>query len=126
MRILLVDDDPGTRDGYAELLETAGFHVIVAGTVEEAIASCREQSPDAIITDVALPDADGFELAAALRALPGTRSAPILAMTGFWATDLHDRAVRAGITEILAKPCQPEHLLAEVRRALRRTPQRLD
>jgi AmiR/NasT family two-component response regulator len=42
-------------------------------------------------------------------------------MTAYWATDVHERADRAGITAILLKPCQPEHLIAELQRVLQRT-----
>jgi two-component system, cell cycle response regulator DivK len=120
--VLLVDDDGNARGGYAELLESRGFHVIAAGTASDAIARCRDRTPDVVVTDIALPDRDGFELAADLRLRPGFRDVPILAMTAFWATDVHDRAARAGITAILAKPCQPDHLVAELRRVLRKPP----
>jgi two-component system, cell cycle response regulator DivK len=120
--VLLVDDDGNTCAGYMELLGSRGFRVMVAGSVNEAIARCHERSPDVIVTDIALPDRNGFELATDLRMLPALRDTPILAMTAFWATDVHERAARAGITAILAKPCQPEHLVAELRRALRKSP----
>lgn len=120
--VLLVDDDGNARGGYAELLESRGFQVMAAGTATDAIARCRERTPAVVVTDIALPDRDGFELAADLRLQPGFRDVPILAMTAFWATDVHERAERAGITAILAKPCQPEHLVAELQRVLRRLP----
>jgi DNA-binding response OmpR family regulator len=117
--VLVVDDDRSAREGYAELLEGRGFRVAVAGSADEAKASCRQRQPDAVITDVALPDGNGFDLAADLRRECLPAHAPILGMTGYWATDVHERAARAGVTIVLAKPCQPEHLLAELRRVLR-------
>jgi len=120
--VLLVDDDPNARAGFLELLENEGFRVMVAGSANEAIARCQEATPDVVVTDIALPDRDGFELAADLRVQPDLRDVPILAMTAYWATDVHQRAASAGITAILAKPCQPDHLVAELRRALRRSP----
>jgi CheY-like chemotaxis protein len=119
--VLLVDDDGNTRRGYGELLESRGFRVMMAGTATEAMARCREHTPDAVVTDIALPDGDGFELAADLRVQLAASKVPILAMTAYWATDVHERAARAGITAILAKPCQPEHLIAELRRVLRKS-----
>jgi CheY-like chemotaxis protein len=117
--VLVVDDDRSAREGYAELLEDRGFRVAVAGSADEAMVACRQHPPDAVITDVALPDGNGFDLAAHLRRECLPPHAPILGMTGYWATDVHERATRAGVTTVLAKPCQPEHLLAELRRVLR-------
>jgi CheY-like chemotaxis protein len=118
--VLLVEDDPKAREGYAEFLETGGFRVQQAGTAEEALSQSLERAPDVVVTDIALPGRDGFALASELRCQAPTRGIPIVAMTAYWATDVHDRAERAGITAILAKPCQPEHLIAELQRVLQR------
>jgi CheY-like chemotaxis protein len=120
--VLLVDGDRYARAGFVELLESEGFRVMVAGSGNEAIARCLERTPDVVVTDIALPDRDGFEFAADLRVQPDLRDVPILAMTAYWATDVHQRAAGAGITAILAKPCQPDHLVAELRRVLRKPP----
>lgn len=116
--VLLVDDDVNTRHGYVELLERRGFRVIAAADVDRALAIVHDDRPDVVVTDIALPGRNGFEFAAALRSQPGANDVQILAMTAYWATDVHERAGRAGISAVLAKPCQPEHLLAEVRRAV--------
>jgi CheY-like chemotaxis protein len=117
--VLLVDDEPNARKGYAELLERDGFRVVEAGNAEDALARSVEQQPDVVVTDISLPGEDGFLLAAHLRSIHPTRGIPIVAMTAHWGTDLQMRAQRAGIHAILAKPCQPRHLVAEVRRLLR-------
>ena len=80
--------------------------------------SLRRIVPDAIVTDVSLPGKDGFAFAREVRLHPPSRHVPLLAMTGYWASDVHDRAERAGITATLLKPCQPEHLIAELNRVL--------
>jgi len=116
--ILLVEDDPESRDGYAEFLERGGFRVTKSANAEEAIAALSRMVPDAIVTDITLPGKDGFEFAQEVRAHPQARHVPLLAMTGYWAADVHDRAMRAGITATLLKPCQPEHLIAELNRVL--------
>jgi CheY-like chemotaxis protein len=119
--VLLVEDDPQARDGYAEFLERGGFRVAQAGTAEDALALSLGVLPDVVVTDIALPGRDGFALATDLHTDPRTRSIPVVAMTAYWATDVHERADRAGITAILLKPCQPEHLIAELQRVLQRT-----
>lgn len=119
--VLLVEDDPKARDGYAEFLERGGFRVAQAGSAEAALEEVSAATPDVVVTDIALPGRDGFSLAADLQAGPHTRGIPIVAMTAYWATDVHERADKAGITSILLKPCQPEHLIAELQRVLQRT-----
>jgi two-component system cell cycle response regulator DivK len=116
--ILLVEDDPQSRDGYAEFLELGGFRVTKSATAEDAIAAIGEVVPDAIVTDISLPGKDGFVLAQTVREHPRARHVPLVAMTAYWASDVHDRAERAGITATLLKPCQPEHLIAELKRVL--------
>jgi len=119
--VLLVEDDPQARDGYAEFLERGGFRVAQAGSAEAALEQSAAVAPDVVVTDIALPGRDGFSLASDLQCQSSTRGIPIVAMTAYWATDVHERADRAGITSILLKPCQPEHLIAELQRVLQRT-----
>jgi CheY-like chemotaxis protein len=123
--VLLVEDDPVAREGYAEFLETGGFRVAQCGTAEEGYSRSVELVPDIVVTDIALPGRDGFTLAADLRVESRTRGIPVVAMTAYWASDVHERADRAGMTAILMKPCQPDHLIAELHRVLQRgTPER--
>jgi CheY-like chemotaxis protein len=119
--VLLVEDDPTAREGYAEFLESGGFRVAQAGSAEDAFSQTLELAPDIVVTDIALPGRDGFSLAADLRVQARTRGIPVVAMTAYWAADVHERADRAGMKAILMKPCQPEHLIAELHRALEHT-----
>jgi CheY-like chemotaxis protein len=116
--VLLVEDDPTAREGYAEFLECGGFRVAQAESAEDAFSQTLELTPDIVVTDIALPGRDGFSLAADLRVQARTRGIPVVAMTAYWAADVHERADRAGMKAILMKPCQPEHLIAELHRAL--------
>jgi DNA-binding NarL/FixJ family response regulator len=78
MSVLIVDDNPGFRASARRLLETQGFHVVgEARDGHDAIASAQLLEPDLVLLDVALPDLDGFEVAARLAAL-GLRSAIVL------------------------------------------------
>lgn len=118
--VLLVEDDPLAREGYAEFLETGGFRVAQCESAEDAYSKTQELVPDIVVTDIALPGRDGFTLAADLRVLARTRGIPVVAMTAYWASDVHERADKAGMTAILMKPCQPDHLIAELHRVLQR------
>ena len=69
--VLIVDDDPGFGRAAAEMLADRGYRVLgQATTVAEALASCDELGPDAVLLDVRLPDGDGVSLAEMLRARP--------------------------------------------------------
>lgn len=118
--VLLVEDDPTAREGYAEFLETGGFRVAQCDNAEDAYSQSLELVPDVVVTDIALPGRDGFTLAMDLRVQARTRGIPVVAMTAYWASDVHERADRAGMTAILMKPCQPDHLIAELHRVLDR------
>ena len=96
-----------------------GFRVAQCESAEDAYSRSLELVPDVVVTDIALPGRDGFSLAADLRVQTRTRSIPVVAMTAYWAADVHERADRAGMTSILMKPCQPDHLIAELHRVLR-------
>jgi CheY-like chemotaxis protein len=119
--ILLVEDDRESREGYSEYLERGGFRVAQAETAEDALEAIRRLQPDAVVTDIALPGRDGFALASVLRDELANRRVPVVAMTAYWASDIHDRAERSGIWSTLLKPCQPEHLIAELQCALQRS-----
>ncbi len=116
--VLLVEDDPQAREGYAEFLEIGGFEVAQCESAEEGYSRSLELVPDVVVTDIALPGRDGFTLAMDLRVESRTRGIPVVAMTAYWASDVHERADRAGMTAILMKPCQPDHLIAELHRVL--------
>jgi CheY-like chemotaxis protein len=103
-----------------EFLERAGFRVAQSGNAEEAYTLSKTLGPDVVVTDIALPGRDGFSLAADLHIQAGTRGIPVVAITAYWATDVRQRADHAGITTVLLKPCQPQHLVAELHRVLQR------
>src|SRR5262245_50866155 len=77
--VLIVEDDPQSRDGYAEFLERGGFRVAQASNAEDALAQSLEMVPDVIVTDIALPGRDGFSLATALRGGERTQRIPVVA-----------------------------------------------
>src|SRR6266567_1327872 len=89
VRVLFVDDDSATRDGYTTHLVKLGYDVMPAATGGETLAFASSWAPDVIVLDLGLPDIDGWEVARQLRAAPRTVSIPIIALT---ASDLpHER-----------------------------------
>ncbi len=117
--VLLVDDDRQCREMYAASLRAAGFQVAEAHNGNQALSKAMEQTPAIIVTDLALPGLDGFELAHKLRQAAETRAVPIVAITGYGGfMDDTSRALKAGCNAVLTKPCLPDRLLEEIEHLL--------
>src|SRR5688500_18429105 len=116
---LVAEDDPHALSGYLEFLGRSGFLASGCGNGKEALGLAVETVPDIVVTDIMMPELDGFALAAALRADRRTRHVPILGMTAHWTAEMQNDAHRAGLSAMLLKPCLPAHLIAEIERVLR-------
>ena len=115
--VLLVEDDNDTREMYYEYLSHSGLRVNEAPSGSRALERAREQPPDVVVTDIAMPGMDGIELSRRLRAEPPTRDIPIIAVTGNGSA----RARDAGCDVVLEKPCDPDYLLHVIEGVLDRT-----
>ncbi len=116
IRVLFVDDDPATREGYTTYLANSGYDVTPAATGRQALTLANTSSPKVIVLDLGLPDIDGWEVARQLKAGSRTSAIPIIALTG---ADLpHERvsAMRAGCDRHLTKPCSPADLIDAIQR----------
>ncbi|TBR22106.1 response regulator transcription factor [bacterium] len=120
-KVLLVDDEPDMLTAYKGLLEGSGFSVVCAGSVREAVAAARDSAPDLVLSDVAMPEAGGKALTAALRGDPATKAIPIVLMSGAYKEE-EDVAegLEAGADDYLPKPASPRLLVARLRAVLRR------
>lgn len=116
--VLVVDDMEDNRDLVAMILERLGLTVHVAVDGFDAIEHARADHPTIIVMDLAMPNLDGFEATRRIRAIPELASVPILALSAFTDRMTIERALAAGCTDILAKPCTPERLVECVERAL--------
>lgn len=116
--MLLVEDDPETRQFYTVALERDGFHVDQAHNGKQALDKAFEARPDLVVTDIAVPGMDGIELCRRLRADGRTRTVPVVAVTGYDDRQYPDRVTVAGADVVLIKPCAPDRLVAEARRLL--------
>jgi len=117
--VLIVEDDLSTRLLYREHLNQCGFRTIDAHNGRQALEKAREQHPDVVVTDLAVPGLDGFEFCRALQEQDDTRTIPILAVTGRPEyLDEPDRFRQAGIAHVLTKPCDPDTIVQELRRLL--------
>jgi signal transduction histidine kinase len=117
MRVLVVDDEPDARDVVRRALEHCGASVRTADSVESALREMDCEQPDVLISDIAMPDRDGYELLRAVRALKGGSEIPALALTAHATEEDRARALAAGFLAHLAKPIYPSDLIDAVARA---------
>ncbi len=116
-RILIVDDDENFRDFVLRAFSKEGWILDTAGTVDEAIASARQQRPDLILLDIGLPRLDGYDLCDMLIA----DGIPILFVSGRPYREERLRAEYSGAIGYLQKPLKPDELRQAVRTALKQT-----
>ena len=106
--ILLVEDDPDSRDLFEAILTRCGARVRVVASARGAIVACDEVTPDILVSDLAMPQHDGFDLLRALQTRRTFQGVPAIAVTGY--PDYRERALQAGFTEFLTKPVLPTAL----------------
>lgn len=103
-KVLLVDDNSQIRQLLALRLEESGYDIVEAATGIECLEQARTTRPDLIVMDLAMPDGNGDEAIASLKADPLTRDIPVIVLTAMLHGPLIDRAIAAGAAEILHKP----------------------
>jgi CheY-like chemotaxis protein len=121
-KILVVDDNPDTRDLTHLHLTTEGFVVVVASDGREGLYMAVAEQPDLIITDISKTDIskpalNGIEFVQQLRAQPELDNVPILVLTAFGNEEM-DQAIRAGAYRAMSKPVHLDSLMDEVRQLL--------
>ena len=119
-RILLVEDHADTRLMYGEFLGP-DYDVMAVGDGVAALEALEGQVPQIIVTDLALPRLDGFELIARVRGDARFASIPIIALSGYTGVEDDQRMTRVHPITVLQKPCLPETLVEEVEKNLRGT-----
>jgi two-component system cell cycle response regulator len=119
MKILVIDDSDAIRTILRNMLESAGYDVVVASDGEEGLARAKEERPGLVITDVLMPGMDGFQLLRAIRNDEDLWDVPVIFYTGRY-LDEEDRnlAVQIGVSRYLRKPLDAERLLSVVKEVL--------
>jgi DNA-binding NtrC family response regulator len=115
-RALVVDDEPSTRELFAELLERWGYHVDQTDDGHRALKLAAELHPDVIISDLVMPKLDGLALTRALR--EESPDTPVIIITGKGTIDAAVEAVREGVFDFVEKPLDPARLKVILQRAL--------
>jgi signal transduction histidine kinase/CHASE1-domain containing sensor protein/CheY-like chemotaxis protein len=122
VNVLLVDDDFDTLTLMATALSRRQANVTAVSSAGEAIQAIRQKRPDVLVSDIAMPDEDGYGLIQKVRSLENgeTQSIPAVAITAYAKEEDRDRALSSGFQIYLAKPIELKELVSVVARAARR------
>jgi diguanylate cyclase (GGDEF)-like protein len=118
--ILIVDANPADRRVYINLLGNYGYRLIEAADGMQALDLARMEIPDLVITDILMPNMDGFTLVRRLRAEPLLMGVPVVFHTANYdETEIHKLAHASGVEHILRKPAEPQLILRAVNESIK-------
>jgi DNA-binding NarL/FixJ family response regulator len=121
LKILIVDDDLGTRLSISDYLELSGYSVITANDGQEALVMVEEYHPDLIVTDIVMPRMNGYELVRRVRQKAEFRLLPVILLTARTKTQERILGYQSGCDLYLPKPFELEELAAAIRNLLERS-----
>ena len=113
-KILLVEDNEINRDMLSRRLERRGYRVAIALDGEQGVSMAGSEAPDLILMDMSLPVLDGWEAARRLKAVPETRSIPIIALTAHAMAGDREKAIESGCDDYDTKPIEFQRLLEKI------------
>lgn len=113
-QLLLVDDEPSLREAVQAYLEDSGFTVDVASNARDGLALAQQKLPDLVITDIMMPQVDGYQFLKQLREDPQFKTLPVVFLTARGMTSDRIQGYQAGCDAYLAKPFDPDELVAIV------------
>jgi len=108
---LVVDDVADVTEMLAVVLTHAGYSVVTAASAPAALRAAGERQFDVVISDIGMPEMNGYQLARALREMPDYETVPMVAVTGYSMFDDKERSKKAGFNAHMTKPIDPRALL---------------
>ena len=116
LHVLVVDDEASVRDLLAMTLSKCGASVTVASSVRDALNAMRARNPDVIVSDIAMPEVDGYEFIRTIRGLAAREGAevPVIALTAYASLQDQNRALELGFNQHLSKPVDPIDLVRAI------------
>ena len=108
---LVVDDVADVTEMLAVVLTHAGYNVVTAASAPAALKAASERQFDVIISDIGMPEMNGYQLAREMRQMPGYETVPMVAVTGYSMFDDKERSTKAGFNAHMTKPIDPRALL---------------
>ena len=122
-KILIIEDEPSTRENLCEILELEGFASHAAANGKTGMAAALSELPDLILCDVTMPELDGHGVLSALRAEPATRQIPFIFLTAKGERQDVREGMNLGADDYLIKPVDVDDLLAAIEARLERSQQ---
>ncbi len=119
-QLLLVDDEPGLREAVKDYLQESGFKVQVASNAREGWELMQQNLPDLVISDVMMPQVDGYQFLKQMREDPRFKALPVVFLTAKGMTSDRIQGYQAGVDAYLPKPFDPDELVAIVENLLER------
>jgi PAS domain S-box-containing protein len=116
IKVLVVDDESDARDLVRRVLSDCHAEVLTAGSANDALLLIKNEKPNVLVSDIGMPDVDGYELLKRVRTLEQSRGEriPAIALTAFARSEDRTRALRAGFLVHVSKPVEPSELVATV------------
>ncbi|HEY9747398.1 MAG TPA: ATP-binding protein [Allocoleopsis sp.] len=116
MQILLVDDEVDIRDLFTVILEAQGAKVTAVAAVDEALSALQHCQPDVLVSDIAMPERDGYEFIQQVRSSSHLDNIPAIALTAYAREEDQQRSLAAGFQMHLSKPVEPTTLTSAIAR----------
>jgi len=116
IKVLVVDDDADSREFVAFVLEQEGANVVMAGSATEALATLSQFQPNVLLSDIGMPQIDGYMLMQQVRNLPPEQGGNIraIALTAYAGEINEKQAIKAGFQRHISKPVEPEELVTAI------------
>lgn len=116
--VYFIDDSATMREVIKIAFRRENFHVITCADAASALGQFDENPPDAVITDVIMPDQDGYSVCSQIKQHPQFGDTPVILMSGVVNKNVADRAVAVKADELIRKPFQPQELISRVKSLL--------
>ncbi len=113
-RILLIEDEAAVAQVLSLVLKGGGYDACIAATGADGLRLAEEQNHDVILSDIDLPDMDGFEICRRFKLNPKLQATPIILMSGRLAEGNEARALKLGAADYLSKPFRAASVLAKI------------
>jgi two-component system, cell cycle response regulator DivK len=118
-KVLYIEDNPDNMNLVKRVLEIEGYEVIGAGNGRDGLAQAMSKHPDIIITDINLPDIDGYEITDTLKKASATAHIPVIAMTANVMKKDRENVLQAGCDGYIAKPIDIDELPIQIENFLK-------
>src|ERR1700746_1421995 len=116
--VYFIDDSATMREVIKIAFRRENIHVITCADAASALAQFEQHPPDVVITDVIMPDQDGYSVCSQIKQNPQFGKTPVILMSGVVNKSVADRAVLVQADELVRKPFQPQELIGRVRNLL--------